>query len=58
MTRYINGKEWYVKLTDALVSERMKPFIIANCPKMEIGGIKNNSSSKQLIIVKKIDENK
>ena len=37
---------------EALVSERMKPYIIRNCPNMQIGGIKNNSSTEHLIIVK------
>ena len=44
MMRYIHGKGWDTKLFDALVSERIKPFIIANCPKMQIIGIKDNSS--------------
>ena len=28
MTRYIHGKDWDAKFLEALVSERMKPFII------------------------------
>ena len=36
----------------ALISERKKQFIIANCPKVQIGGMKNNYSSEKLIIVK------
>ena len=27
MTRYIYGKEWDAKFLEALVSERMKPYI-------------------------------
>ena len=53
MMRYIHRKKWEAKLLESLISERMKPFIIANCPKMKIGGIKNNSGSEQLIIVNK-----
>ena len=52
MQRYIHGKDWDAKLLEALVSERMKPVIIANCPKIQIGGIKNNSSSEHLIVLK------
>ena len=52
MMRYINGKDWDAKLLEALVSERMKPSIIETCPKMQIGGIKNNSSAEHLIVVK------
>ena len=48
--RYIYGKNWDAKLLEALISERMKPFILENCPKMQIGGIK--SISEHLIIVK------
>ena len=36
MQRYIHGKDWDAKLLEALVSERMKPAIIANCPKIQI----------------------
>ena len=32
MTRYIHGKEWNAQLLEALVSERMKPFITKNYP--------------------------
>ena len=52
MTRYIHGKDWDAKFLEALVSERMKPFIIKNCPLMQIGGMKGNSSSEHLIVVK------
>ena len=52
ITRYINGKEWDAKFLEALVSERMKPFITKNCPIMQIGGMKGNSSSEHLIVVK------
>ena len=51
MMHYIHGKDWDSKLLEALVSERMKPFIIKYCPKMQIDGIKNNTSSEQLIVV-------
>ena len=30
----------------------MKPSIIENCPKIQIGGIKNNSSAEHLIVLK------
>ena len=52
MTRYIHGKEWDAKFLEALVSERMKPLITKNCPRMQIGGMKGNSSSEHLIVVK------
>ena len=52
MLRYIHGKDWDAKLLEALFSERLKPSIIENCPKMRIGGIKNNSSAEHLIVVK------
>ena len=52
MQRYIHGKDWDAKLLEALVSERMKPSIIENCPKIQIGGIKNNSSSEHLMVLK------
>ena len=52
MTRYIHGKEWDAKFLEALVSERMKPFITKNCPHMQIGGMKGNFSSEHLIVVK------
>ena len=52
MTRYIHGKELDAKFLEALVSERMKPLITKNCPKMQIGGMKGNSSSANLIVVK------
>ena len=51
MTRYIHGKEWDAKFLEALVSERMKPLITKNCPEMQIGGMKGNSSSEHLIVV-------
>ena len=35
MQRYIHGKDWDAKLLEALVSERMKPSIIKNCPKIQ-----------------------
>ena len=37
MTMYIHGKEWDATFLEALVSERMKPFITKNCPNMQIG---------------------
>ena len=40
MQRCIHGKDWDAKLLEALVSERMKPSIIENCPKIQIGRIK------------------
>ena len=40
MTRYIHGKEWDAKFLEALVSERMKPYITKNCPLMQIVGIR------------------
>ena len=46
MTRYIHGKEWDAKFLEALVSE--KPLIT----KMQKGGMKGNSSSEHLIVVK------
>ena len=52
MQRHIHGKDWDAKLLEALVSERMKPSIIENCPKIQIGGIKNNSSSEHLMVLK------
>ena len=52
MTRYIHGKEWDAKFLEALVSETMKPLITKNCPEMQIGGMKENSSSEHLILVK------
>ena len=42
MMRYIHGKDWDAKLLEALVSERIKHFIIRYCPKRQIGGIQNN----------------
>ena len=53
MTRYMHGKEWDSKFLEALVSERMKTFITKNCPRIQIGGIRGNSSSEHLIVVKK-----
>ena len=44
MTRYIHGKEWDAKFLEELVSERMKELITKLCPKMQIGGMKENSS--------------
>ena len=52
MTRYIHGKEWDAKFLEALVSERIKALITKHCPKMQIGGMKGNSSSEHLIVVK------
>ena len=52
MTRYIHGKEWDAQFLEALVSERMKPFITKKCPNMQIGGMKGNSSSEHLRVVK------
>ena len=48
MTRYIH-KEWDAKFQ---VSEKMKALITKHCPKMQIGGMKGNSSSEHLIVVK------
>ena len=45
MTRYIHRKELNAKFLEALDSERMKPLITKNCPSMQIGGMKGNSSS-------------
>ena len=52
MTRYIHGKEWDAKFLEALASERMKDLITKHCPNMQIGGMKGNSSSEHLIVVK------
>ena len=52
MIRYIHGKEWDAKFLEALVSERMKELITKQRPKMQIGGMKGNSSSEHLIVVK------
>ena len=52
MTRYIHGKEWDAKLQEALVSERRKPLITKHCPKMQIGGMKGNSSSENFTVEK------
>ena len=52
MTRYIHGKEWDAKFPEGLVSERMKPYLTKNCTLMQIGGMKGNSSSENLIVVK------
>ena len=46
MTRYIHGKEWDAKFLKAQVSERMKPYITKNCPLMQNGVMKGNSSSE------------
>ena len=46
MTKYIHGKEWDAKFLEALVSERMKPFITKNCPHMQIGRMEGNMLSK------------
>ena len=46
MTRYIHGKDWDAKFLEALVSERMKQFIIRHFPAMQIGGIKHKSSTE------------
>ena len=32
MTRYIHGKDWDANFLEALVSERMKPFITKKMP--------------------------
>ena len=52
MARYMHGKEWDATFLEALASERMKELITKNCPKMQIGGMKGNSSSEHLIVVK------
>ena len=52
MTRYIHRKEWDAHFLEALVSERMKELITKNCPKMQIGGMKGNSSSEHPIVIK------
>ena len=52
MIRYIHRKEWDAKLLEAQISERMKPSIIANYPKIRKEGIAGNSSSDHLVVVK------
>ena len=52
MTTYIHGKKWNAKFLEALVFERMKELITKHCPNMQIGGMKGNSSSEHLIVVK------
>ena len=49
MFRHINKSG---ELFQALVSERMKPCITKNCLCMPIMGMKGNSSSEHLIVVK------
>ena len=38
MTRYIHGKDWDAKFLEAVVSERMKPFILKKLPAHAIRG--------------------
>ena len=48
VVRYIHRKEWDEKLLKVLILERMKPSLIAKCPKVQIGVIAGKISSEQL----------
>ena len=58
MTTYIHGMEWDAKFLEALVSERMKPFIAKNYPSMQIGGMKRKLQFRASDSCKNMDENK
>ena len=57
MMRYIHRKDWDAKLLEALASERMKPYIIKNCPKCANRGNKKNLKHRALNSSKIMDEN-
>ena len=50
--RYVYTKEWEAKLCEVLVTEHMKTDIIDSCPNIQIGGIKESSSTEHLITLK------
>ena len=51
MTRYIHGKDLDAKFLEASLRKK-ETFITKNCPFIQIGGMKGNSSSEHLLVVK------
>ena len=52
MVRFIHTREWEAGLCEALVTEQMKLKIIEACPRIQIGGMPESSSTEHLVTVK------
>ena len=50
--RFIHMRHWTCKLLEALVTEKMKPNIVQNTPKIQIGGMPKHSSVEHLVVLK------
>ena len=59
--RFIHMKCWRAKLLKALITEKMKPQIVAATPKIQIGGMPSSQSAEHLVTLKtwmkQIEEN-
>ena len=59
--RFVHMKCWRAKLLEALITEKMKPKIVASTPNIQIGGIPSHQSVEHLVTLKtwmkKIEEN-
>ena len=50
--RFIHMKCWRAKLLEALITEKMKPQIVAATPKIQIGGMPSSQSVEHLVTLK------
>ena len=50
--RFVHMKCWRAKLLEALVTEKMKPKIVAATPNIQIGGMPNHRSVEHLVTLK------
>ena len=62
MMRFVHTRKWEAGLCEAFITEQMKSKIIAACPRIQIGGMPESSSTEHLVMVKtwmtKIEERK
>ena len=49
---FVHSREWEAGLCEALVTEQMKPKIIPACPRIQIGGMPESSSTEHLVTKK------
>ena len=50
--RFIHMRGWKPKLLEAIVTEKMKPSIVAATPKFQLGGMPGASASEHLVVLK------
>ena len=52
MSRFVHTRDWEAGFCEALVTELMKPKIVKACPRIQIGGMPESSSTEHLVLVK------